>query len=188
MYGTRDSAQNWEYEYCESMEGIGFKRGKASPCVFHQEERGIRAVIHGDDFTLLGASEQLDWFREQTVKRFEVKFKGRIGPGIEDEKSVRVFYRKLKFFVWQFFKYNHWRSNLVPIHLVPTHFIPAPGVQLLTNYWPNLDNSHCFFQMFVLKSSKSFPQRSSKKGSLFQLMMWFFLMVTGTCTTAIFLS
>jgi hypothetical protein len=29
MYGTRDAAQNWEYEYVEFLEGIGFKRGAA---------------------------------------------------------------------------------------------------------------------------------------------------------------
>ena len=34
MYGTRDAAQNWEYEYSEFMETVGFRRGKASPCIF----------------------------------------------------------------------------------------------------------------------------------------------------------
>ena len=63
MYGTRDAAQNWEFEYSEFMEGVGFKRGKSSPCVFHHPERGVRAVIHGDDFTILGNTSDLDWFR-----------------------------------------------------------------------------------------------------------------------------
>merc|ERR1712005_42236 len=53
MYGTRDAAQNWEAEYSEFMESIGFKRGIASPCVVYHPERNIRCVIHGDDFTLL---------------------------------------------------------------------------------------------------------------------------------------
>ncbi len=34
MYGTRDAAQNWEEEYTSVLVGIGFRRGKASPCVF----------------------------------------------------------------------------------------------------------------------------------------------------------
>ena len=54
MYGTRDAAQNWECEYVEIMEGIGFRRGQSTPCVFWHKEKGIWAVIHGDDFTLLG--------------------------------------------------------------------------------------------------------------------------------------
>jgi len=51
MYGTRDAAQNWEREYVEFMEGVGFRRGQSTPCIFWHKEKGIRAVIHGDDFT-----------------------------------------------------------------------------------------------------------------------------------------
>ena len=53
MYGTRDAAQNWEMEYVEFMESIGFRRGQSTPCIFWHKCKGIRAVIHGDDFTLL---------------------------------------------------------------------------------------------------------------------------------------
>ena len=60
MYGTRDAAQNWEETYSKFMISIGFRKGKASPCVFYNERRNIRAVIHGDDFTMLGESENLD--------------------------------------------------------------------------------------------------------------------------------
>jgi len=34
MYGTRDAAQSWEFEYVEFMEGIGFRRGQSPPCIF----------------------------------------------------------------------------------------------------------------------------------------------------------
>ena len=68
MYGTRDAAFNWETAYSEFMEGIGFNRGRASPCVFYNKERNIRGVIHGDDFTMLGKEEQLDWFKENNGK------------------------------------------------------------------------------------------------------------------------
>ena len=62
MYGTRDADHNWEHEYREFMEGERFVVGQASPCVFKHPKRKIRAVIHGDDFTLLGSSWDLDWF------------------------------------------------------------------------------------------------------------------------------
>ena len=80
MYGTRDAAQNWEAEYSECMEIIGFNRGIASPCVFVHSERNIRCVIHGDDFTLLGHASELDWFRSKIIAKFEVKMRGRLGP------------------------------------------------------------------------------------------------------------
>ena len=54
MYGTRDAAQNWEHEYIEFMASAGFVKSRATPCMFFHHARGIRVVIHGDDFTVLG--------------------------------------------------------------------------------------------------------------------------------------
>ena len=34
MYGARDAAQNWEEEYSNFMEELGFQRGIGSLCVF----------------------------------------------------------------------------------------------------------------------------------------------------------
>ena len=39
IYGTRDAAQNWEYEYVEQFENMGFKRGMATPCAFSIDSR-----------------------------------------------------------------------------------------------------------------------------------------------------
>ena len=33
LYGTRDAAQNWEEELGSKLTSLGFRRGKASPCV-----------------------------------------------------------------------------------------------------------------------------------------------------------
>ena len=93
MYGTRDAAQNWEEEYCAFMVSIGFRRGISSPCVFYHEELDIRAVIHGDDFTMLGWNSALDWFRQEISKKFVVKFKAKLGPEPTDGKVVRVLNR-----------------------------------------------------------------------------------------------
>ena len=77
LYGTRDAAQNWESAYSTFMEGIGFAKGRASPCIFRHSKRDLRVVVHGDDFTILGYEEDLDWFREHITRRFEVKIRGR---------------------------------------------------------------------------------------------------------------
>ena len=90
MYGAHDAAQNSEAEYAELMMGIGLKRGKISPCVFNNAERNSQAVIHGDDFTLPGKEEKLSWFKAQTKDKFEVKFRGSLGPCPSDDKSVRI--------------------------------------------------------------------------------------------------
>ena len=58
--------------------------------MFHHGKRNLTLVVHGDDFTILGHSVDLDWFRGKIVKAFEVKFKARPGPEDGDDKSVRV--------------------------------------------------------------------------------------------------
>ena len=39
MYGTRDAAQNWEWEHVEFLKSSGFKQGSATPCAFALRER-----------------------------------------------------------------------------------------------------------------------------------------------------
>ena len=53
-------------------------------------------VVHGDDFAALGRGKALDWYRGLVLGRFEAKVKGRIGPGKEDGKSMRVLNRVVR--------------------------------------------------------------------------------------------
>ena len=65
MYGTRDAAYNWEASYAAYLETLGFKRGRASACHFFNSERGIRLLVHGDDFVAIGAENDLQQWAEQ---------------------------------------------------------------------------------------------------------------------------
>ena len=58
--------------------------------MFYHEEKDIRAAVHGDDFTVLGDSEDLDWFRGQISGRYSVKFRGRLGPRSTYGKYIRI--------------------------------------------------------------------------------------------------
>ena len=49
----------------------------------------MRAVIHGDDFTLLGYAD-LDWVRQEIDNVFHLKFGGRLGPETRDDKHIGV--------------------------------------------------------------------------------------------------
>jgi len=93
MYGTRDAAQNWEIAYNEFMLSAGFSYGAASPCVFYNKDRDLRAVVHGDDFTVLGWESELNWFKDRIQERFEVKHRGRLGGDEGDVKSIRILNR-----------------------------------------------------------------------------------------------
>ena len=75
MYGTRDAAHNWEETYSEALESAGFVRGLASPCIFRHEARGLKLVVHGDDFLTGGPVGQLRWLASTMDKRFECKHK-----------------------------------------------------------------------------------------------------------------
>ena len=75
------------------MAGIGFETDKASPCTFHHKEKDIRAVVHGDDFTMLGSRKHLDWFKGRIEEKFEIKYKGRMGERESDMKSVKILNR-----------------------------------------------------------------------------------------------
>ena len=52
--------------------------------------------MHGDDFTLLWNDEDLDWFEKMIKDKFEVKIRGRLGPGVNDQKSIRILNRILE--------------------------------------------------------------------------------------------
>lgn len=93
LCGTRDAPQDWEWTCTQFMESIGFTPGLGSTCVFYHGERDIRCIIHGDDFTILGSEEQLNWFREHMQGKFLMKVKARLGPNTADDKEVRILNR-----------------------------------------------------------------------------------------------
>ena len=88
MYGTRDAAMNWERTYTEFLESVGFRQGRATPCAFMHTERDLRVVAHG-----VSHVKELDWLREKISERFEVKFRGRLGPEVGDDKSIGLLNR-----------------------------------------------------------------------------------------------
>ena len=50
-------------------------------------------MIHGDDFTALGARADLEWYEEGLRQVFEVVVKGRLGEAADCDKEVRVLNR-----------------------------------------------------------------------------------------------
>ena len=93
MYGTRDAAQQWEIEYLEFMQSLGFVRGKSTPFVFVHHDRMMHAVVHGDDFTTGGPKMELDGFKQELEKKYELKVSCRLGAAPGDDKEGRVLNR-----------------------------------------------------------------------------------------------
>ena len=60
LYGTRDAAQNWGDELGATLQDMGLRKGKASPCLFYSARRRLKAAVHGDDITLKGPRSEVE--------------------------------------------------------------------------------------------------------------------------------
>ena len=58
------------------LEKMGFRRGRASPCVFVHPERQIYLTVYGDDFSARGTKPDLDWYETRMQEAFELTLKG----------------------------------------------------------------------------------------------------------------
>ena len=65
LYGMRPAASAWEKDYTDKLESVGLYRGASAPTVFYNAELEVRCVVHGDDFAVLGAENDLNAVTEQ---------------------------------------------------------------------------------------------------------------------------
>ena len=86
LYGTRGAAAGWEDEYSSFLIDTGFRRGVASGCIFHREERQLSVVVYGDDFTVVGACDDIPWYEEQMESKYAISKRGRLGSDKSDEQ------------------------------------------------------------------------------------------------------
>ena len=94
-YGTRDAGAIWEDCYRDALEEMGFESGTSSPCMFYHKSRNLSVVVHGDDFNALGLQADLDWYESQLSGFFEIKVRGRMGPG-GDCTEIKILNRILR--------------------------------------------------------------------------------------------
>ena len=73
MHGTRAAADGWHSECASTLaDGLGFSIGNASACAFYHGARDLRCSVHGDDLTTVGPKEDLDWFKAELEKCYEL--------------------------------------------------------------------------------------------------------------------
>ena len=72
MYGTKAAAQNWQRAVQDTMRRLGFKRGKSSAVLFFHPQRGIKTLVHGDDFLSSGRPEDLAWFKGELEAKYDI--------------------------------------------------------------------------------------------------------------------
>ena len=73
LYGTRDAAANFQREVKKLMWEQGFVVGAYNVSTFYHRQRGLRVMVHGDDFISTRCRESLSWMKCRLEERFEVK-------------------------------------------------------------------------------------------------------------------
>ena len=74
---------------------FGFESGHASACHLHHTKKGLKAVVHGDDFTITGPERELEKLGKELEKKFEIKLKI-VGPGQGRVKEQRILNRVVR--------------------------------------------------------------------------------------------
>ena len=49
--------------------------------------------VHGDDFTCVGRTRDLDWYEEKMEGHYELTKQPRLGPGVEDANEAVILNR-----------------------------------------------------------------------------------------------
>ena len=80
-----------------TMEAIGFVAGRSCPCAFFHKERGLRVIVHGDDFVSAGTYSDCCWLRQHLKKAWELKIRGAIGHEV---KEINILGRMIRLRDW----------------------------------------------------------------------------------------
>ena len=80
----------------KSHGGVGYKTGVYSPCLFHNQSKGVAALCHGDDIVFVGKRRWLEEANKGLGNRYGIKSKW-IGPGKNDSRSGQVLGRVITY-------------------------------------------------------------------------------------------
>ena len=97
MYGTQDASSVWQETYTKLMDAHGIKNGSAWPAIFGCSERGLRMLVHGDDFFVLGDEEGQKFVERVLAEKFEYRVDGCIGPEAADSSTLTVLNRIIEY-------------------------------------------------------------------------------------------
>ena len=118
LYGCRKAGQAWEDHYSRILGEAGFSHRVGSPVAFHHKIREMWWVVHGDDFSFVGYDQDLDFIEGLLKQKYEVKIRGRLGPGQKDVQEIDILGRVLKYESWG----CTWQADPRHRKMILTHF------------------------------------------------------------------
>ena len=93
LYGKRTAANSWEREYTKTLIEAMFSPGRANKCTFYHAAKGVRIVVHGDDFVVTGSPVGLEFVKKILSARYPVKVRAVLGPEAGDHKEATILNR-----------------------------------------------------------------------------------------------
>ena len=85
LYGETSAPALWERTIATWIQDQGFIRGRNDPCCFYHSQRKLRITLYVDDLKMIGKREQIFWFHELLIKRFETRELIWLNPGITQD-------------------------------------------------------------------------------------------------------
>ena len=74
---------------CASSGSQGYTQSAYNPQVYWHRSRGLKTLVHGDDFVTVGNRRDAHWFRDKLCQRFEIKTH-MLGNGPREESEQRI--------------------------------------------------------------------------------------------------
>ena len=96
LYGMRQAASAWERDYSEKLVAMGFEKGIVAPTVFFWKSKGVRCVVHGDDFTFTGKREDLLAIKSKMEESYELKMRALLGDEPGDDREITILNRRIR--------------------------------------------------------------------------------------------
>ena len=96
LYGMRQAASALERGYSEKLVAMGFEKGIAAPTVFFWKSKGVRCVVHGDDFTFTGKREDLLAIKSKMEESYELKMRALLGDEPGDDREITILNRRIR--------------------------------------------------------------------------------------------
>eukprot|EP00971_Amphidinium_carterae_P350127 6491397-Amphidinium_carterae.1 len=97
MYSTQDAVQIWQKDYAKLLGGKHWKQGDSNGALFYDTVSQARAVVHGDDFLLLGDDDDVRAMDETLKSRYNCKSGGVLGPDEGDDSEVTYLNRVIRY-------------------------------------------------------------------------------------------
>ena len=69
----RDAAATFQKQIQKFMKGQGFLLGEYNARTYFHAVRGLKVMVHRDDFASSGTREHLQWLRSKLEQRYEIK-------------------------------------------------------------------------------------------------------------------